>query len=358
MASSLAAGRAVLAGFFDWWLGELGGLVPQRLRPAGRAERAALVLWTDGSLARLLTTTGGEKVLVEAAVEADGEALLGQALRRRRRRRARSVTVRLAAPLGLRRILDLPLAAEGDLDQALRFEVDRITPFKANEVLFTYRVAHVDRAQRRLAVALDVVPRNPAEAALDLARRLGLEPERLELDGQPPAAGRPLDLLPRERDGGRSSRLNRLLLALLVVLTVAAVLVPLHKQRSTADELRGQVEAARQQAEKSIRLRDRLETMVAAADFVTTEKRTRPMVAEVLSELTRIIPDQAYVSQLQLQDGTLQLHGFAGTASDLIARLSKSPLFVQPQFRSPVTRDPRNQKERFHIGVQIAGDGP
>jgi general secretion pathway protein L len=356
MASSLAAGRAILTGFFDWWLGELGGLIPQRLRPAARAERAGLVLWTDGSLARLLSTTGGEKVLIEGALEAGGEALLGQALRKRRRR-GRSVTVRLAAPLGLRRTLDLPLAAEGDLDQALQFEVDRITPFKASEVLFAYRVDRVDRAERRLAVALDVVPRAPADAALDLARRLQLEPERLELEGQP-VSGRPLDLLPRKRDGGRSSRLNRLLLALLAVLAVAAVLVPLHKQRSTADELRQQVEAARQQAEKSIRLRDRLETMMAAANFVATEKRDRPMVGEVLSELTRVIPDQAYVSQLQLQDGTLQLHGFANTASELISRLSRSPLFVQPQFRSPVTRDPRNQKERFHIGVQIAGDRP
>lgn len=359
MASTLAAGRAALAGFFAWWFGELRGLVPERLRTANRAERAGLVLWTDGARARLVTTAGGETVLAEAEVgDAAGEAPLAQALRKRRRRGGRRVRVRLAAALGLRRVLDLPLAAEADLDQALRFDLDRITPFKADEVLFAYRVTEVDRAQRRLSVVLDVVPRAAAEAALALARRLGLEPERLELDAPAGGSGRALDLLPREPQSGGSSRLNRLLLALLIALAVATVLVPLHKQRQTAEELERQVSDASQQAEKSIRLRERLETMLAAAEFVTTEKRSRPMVAEVLAELTRVIPDQAYVSQLQLRDGTLQLHGFAGTASDLIARLSQSSLFVRPQFRSPVTRDPRNQQERFHIGVEIAGEGP
>ena len=62
--------------------------------------------------------------------------------------------------------------------------------------------------------------------------------------------------------------------------------------------------------------------------------------------------------QLNLRDGTLQLYGFARTASELIGLLEQSSLFRTPQFRSPVTQDPRLGEERFHLSVDISqGDG-
>ena len=77
------------------------------------------------------------------------------------------------------------------------------------------------------------------------------------------------------------------------------------------------------------------------------------MVTEVLSELTRLVPDQAHIVQLELRDGTVQLHGYAATASELISLLDESRLFKTPQFRSPVTQDPRSGSERFHLSVEL-----
>jgi general secretion pathway protein L len=77
----------------------------------------------------------------------------------------------------------------------------------------------------------------------------------------------------------------------------------------------------------------------------------------VLAELTRLVPDQAYLAQLLLQDGEVQLHGSAATASDLIGLLDHSALFRAPQFRSPVTRDGRDGAERFHLSVELAQGG-
>jgi general secretion pathway protein L len=71
--------------------------------------------------------------------------------------------------------------------------------------------------------------------------------------------------------------------------------------------------------------------------------------------LTRLVPDQAYLIQFDLRDQTVELHGFASTASELIGLLEQSPLFKAPQFRSPVTQDPRSGTERFHISVELTG---
>ena len=356
MASALAQGRDLIHGFFGWWLGELAGMVPKRLRAAASGERPRLVLVVEADRARLLSTAGGgEQLLGEAPLDGEDPALrLGAALRQAGR--SRRAVVRLGRGLGLRKSLDLPLAAQTDLNQALRFDMDRITPFRADEVLFAWRVLRVDQERRRLQVELQLAPGQRADQALELATGLGLQPQRLELD-EGEHGGSRLDLMPRASGRAGASRLNRLLLLLVAALALAAVLIPLHEQRQRAAALEAEVAAARGAAEKSMQLRQTLETLSAAGNFVVRQKVASPMVAEIVAELSRVIPDQAHVVQLDLHDGGLQLHGFADQASDLIALLDESPLFHAPQFRSPVVRDPRTDKERFQIALQLAGEG-
>ena len=100
-------------------------------------------------------------------------------------------------------------------------------------------------------------------------------------------------------------------------------------------------------------MRDRLGVLTKSAEFLVADKTGHPLVVEVLDELTRVVPDQAYLVQLQLRDQTVELHGFASTASDLIGVLEQSPLFNAPQFRAPVTQDRRSGAERFHISAEL-----
>ena len=69
--------------------------------------------------------------------------------------------------------------------------------------------------------------------------------------------------------------------------------------------------------------------------------------------LARLVPDQAHI---QLEPA--RRHGtaarYAATASELIGLLDESQLFKTPQFRSPVTQDPRSGSERFHLSVELA----
>jgi len=116
------------------------------------------------------------------------------------------------------------------------------------------------------------------------------------------------------------------------------------------------VAAARAEAEESLALRARLDQLTESSRFLVAEKTRRPMVAEVLAELTRLVPDQAHIVQLDLRDRSIQLHGYATTASDLIGLLDQSELFRTPQFRSPVTQDPSSGTERFHLSVELAAE--
>lgn len=304
----------------------------------------------DADEARLLDATGGQPS--EVARVPIGRPLEQEVRERVRRFRKRRTILRLGPVHGLSRTLDLPLAARSDIDQMLRFEMDRLTPFRSEEVYFAHHIIREDLENRKLEVELQLAPRERVDRALELADGLGLAVQRVELEAVP--TGSALNLMPVAADeGGGSSALNRLLLLILIGLSALAVWLPLERRRSEAEALQRQVEAARAEAEVSLALREELDGMVRASRFVIDRKTAQPRLVEILAELTRIVPDDAYVQQFYLREGTVQIFGVAAAASDLIGALATSEIFRSPQFRSPVTREPGSGLERFQISVEV-----
>ena len=76
------------------------------------------------------------------------------------------------------------------------------------------------------------------------------------------------------------------------------------------------------------------------------------LILDVLRELTETIPETAWLTEFRLTDKGIQLSGYAQSASELIPFLELSPLFEDVVFLSASTRDPRQGKERFHIGLK------
>ncbi len=345
-----------LAALWSWWLTELTGMVPRRLKRVGRRERREVVLLLNPDETVVLERTGHRARMI-GAVHADPTAQREPlaALLHRVNPGRKPVTICLSGELGLRKIINLPLAARDDLDQLLRFEMDRLTPFRADEVYFAQRIIDTDTANRRIAVELAVAPKSVVEHALQTAQTVGATAARLELGVARQGGEEPLNLLPHESgDGTSRRRLIRALMLIALFLAVVAVAIPLQRQRTKLAALTDQVAATKVEAEESYALRAQLDQLTQTGYFLLTEKGRRPMATEVLAELTRLVPDQAHLAQLILQDGELQLHGSAATASDLISRLDQSPLFRAPQFRSPVTQDGDDGREYFHVSVELA----
>jgi general secretion pathway protein L len=354
MTSLMALLRSSVDAFMGWWLQELAGLIPRHLRQPGRRERRGPVLIFGRQQSVVLErAAAGERAVGSVNTDAPDHNQRLSDLLKRAKHRGRPVTVRLNDELGLRKVLDVPLAAKDDLDQMLRFEMDRLTPFRADEVYFAHRVVGTDARNRRLSVELQLAPTREIERVLDVARSFGVVPASVELASGAAGAGT-LNLLPGGSGHGTPQRrLSRVLALLALILAVSAVAIPLQRQRATVAKLEAEVIAARAEAEESLAMRDRLGQLTRNAQFLVAGKTRRPLIVQVLDELTRLLPDQAYLTQFELRDQTIELHGFAVTASDLIAVLERSPLFEAPQFRSPVTQDRRSGAERFHVSVEL-----
>ena len=81
---------------------------------------------------------------------------------------------------------------------------------------------------------------------------------------------------------------------------------------------------------------------------------------KLLEELTRIIPEDSFLTEFYYKAGEkkISLTGFAASASKLVPLLEESPLFESVKFTSPITSDKRTGKERFRLEMNISSGAP
>jgi general secretion pathway protein L len=274
---------------------------------------------------------------------------------------AAGAPVRLTLPASqcLRRSVDLPKAARNDLRAALGFDMDRLTPFAAESVYFDHRLLEQPAASNKIRVQLVVVPRATVDRALQTVERAGLRAEVVDVAGLQERDGEGWNFLPgaeapRTRAGAAVPAALAVMVALLLA---AAVYVPIHKDRVVLAHLKEQVTAAKQQAEASRELQDRVDRVGEQARFIFEKRLERPLFIQVVDELTRALPDDTWLFRMRYTGGEAQVFGNSDAASPLIAVIEDSPMFVNARFRAPVTRERLSDAERFLIGFDVQGAG-
>ncbi len=105
------------------------------------------------------------------------------------------------------------------------------------------------------------------------------------------------------------------------------------------------VEALRREETELNRLRKEIA-------FFSDLKQRRGVVMRVLDELSRMVPTNAYVSNLRLRENNLELQGTAESASNLIPLLERSPIFENVAFNAPSSKG-RDGRETFSIKADI-----
>jgi len=345
--------RGMLREFFTWWGEQLADLLPQELRRSALGASDALVITPIGFLGQ-----GVEAVAVDQR-RSGRETPLGHfslgAIGLGELPRAANLTtvLRLAEADVLGKTLTLPLAAERELDQVLAFEMDRETPFKGDELYWNHRVTAADRQNGRLTVRLSLVPKAKLDPLLTDLGAVGVRPTRIEIAEGPDKGF----YLPLNGDGNRahhpSSRLIWPAAACCAVLAIAAVVTPFARQALTLASLDRQVAAARAEALEADNLRREIERLSGSAGFIESErdKAGRPLV--VLAAATRILPDDTYLTEMELRQRKVTLSGRSAGAARLIGALASDAEFRNPGFSAPVTRLEALRAELFTINAEV-----
>jgi general secretion pathway protein L len=327
--------------FAAWWTSEVAAMLPRR-------QGWRLIVDFDGQLASFALRQGArEQRLAEFdfLIDAAPPPVDAGALRKACRGHVQNIAVRVASQHVLRRVLTMPLAAEKNLHAVLGFEMDRYTPFKSNLVYYDFIV--LGRDERGVQVALSVVPRKLVDPLLEVLRRGGLEARALE-------AGEGTNLLPaRQRSTGTPGHglANKALAGCAALLLVVAVALPLWQKMQAIARLEGELEAARKEAQSAEQARKALEQLATEESALIQRRGERPAAIQIVQELTRLLPEDAWLNQLELAGPRVKIRGESSNASELVSLLEKSGVFKGATFDGSVTRDARSERERFVVSA-------
>lgn len=348
---------SVISRFFAWWFGELHSLLPGGLRRRFSDSADQLQVFLSERGARFSHGQGAVGTdLGQVAFEPDNpqkERNAVQRLLRRGKAAGQGATVLLDDSKVLRPTVELPRAAEENLNEVLAFEMDRNTPFKADEVYFDHRVHENDKEPHRITVDLVVALRSEVEQALRVVRAWGVQPNRISVAaGQ---AGSLFDLMPdseRRPEGRLLKRLSGALAVAFCVLVAIALYLPLQHKQERLAEVRERLDVVRKEALAAGELQERIEAMSQRDSYVVDRKHEAPPVVTLIHDVTRMMPDDTWLIHFAWRKGELRLAGYSGQPTTLIRVLEESAMLSEVSFASPVTLDPRLGLERFNISAR------
>ncbi|MBS0213053.1 MAG: PilN domain-containing protein [Proteobacteria bacterium] len=374
LGAPLAQARGRYAGsglqqFLGWWGGELATLLPASWR-ALFAQARARVLYVPTAEGLELRVEEGDRAIdigtFAREAQTDDERDRREELRSRidarlgERRVERPRWLLLPAGQVLRRKITLPAAASDRLRAVVGFELDRQTPFRADQVTYDCRVLAVDAVNKTAQVELVVLPKDRLEAAL---AALGPLAEGLSGVDACDAGGVPLrcNLLPAERRRPPDHRRLWLHLGLAAIALVALGFAfgrILDNRRDEVTRLHAQVEQRHAQARKVTALIGQLKDAAEGANFLAAHRAAQPPMLAVLADVSSRLPDTTFLERFSQQDNQIFLTGLSTDAASLVAKLQDSPLLRSPALAGSVQPDAASKRDRFTLNATLVSAAP
>jgi general secretion pathway protein L len=329
----------MLASLFSWWLARIIELLPIALTNAAARSRDGIVVDAtgDGSVTVSLRRGGNFSPIG-----------LGAAARQAGRR---PVLVRPPAGSVLVKNHLVPTIPPRQMAQLLRYELGRITPFAAEDLFWRWD-GHTRPSNRtRTDVTLTMVPRKALAPGLATLAGVGLKADFIEIG----PAERPSLLLVGDavhRTSG--TRFIQMLAYGCAGLAVVAVVLPLGLQAAALYSTNGAIAELQPSIDQVETLRRNIAAGDAGRDILIQETQRTGDVLQTLAAVTRIMPDDTYLTDFSLRERQMTLSGRSASAPRLITGLSADPAIRNTAFAAPVTRIEGATADVFSIKAEVA----
>ena len=342
--------------FLSWWKQQLWECIPEGWRAKTiQARRPAMwapatdQVWAPGASA-LVSQTFTRSALAQ---------------------RGGSVALVAGVANGFRRVVELPIAVAGRLQQVLGFELDRLTPLRASDLYYDFRVLDRSAAAGNCRVEVVAVPRARVAPWLADAQQKNLEVTRLIL--APADIDSSLNLLTTSQTEAevpsRYRWVNTALIALCVLLAIALAAFPLWQMRQQVLDLQPVETTAKTDAEAASVLQRQLEKQIGEYNLPLARKHGSPLVVQIIDDLTKRLPDDTWAQSFEIKTVPNQkepkeklreviVQGETGSGGKILQLFQESPLLKDPVFKATMTRVAPNA-ERFHVsGELVAAELP
>lgn len=295
---------------------------------------------------RLLKPDGADKVLCRVRNE----------WRAGRSKLAAIRAVELPNDMLLVRTLVLPSLAEEDLRRVVAGEVAKLSPFPAANTAYGFQSTGIDGG--RLRVTCAVAAKDQIQAYL--RARLASAAKHLPEVWAPGESGLLLEGFGEGRRARRLRAFRALFVGLLLsgaVLCAAILATPAMQVRLRAIEAVHAYERLSQVSAPQVRLR---EDFQHSAGKLEEAVRLRAMPVEplmLIEDLSKLLSDEEWVSELRIQGNTVRMTGEAANASKLLQTLGEQPGFREVKALGTSVKIGNRETFSFEFKVDAAAGG-
>jgi len=146
-----------------------------------------------------------------------------------------------------------------------------------------------------------------------------------------------------------------ILAAILILLWVIYIFSPLSVEEKRLKEIDRQIMMRKEEIKKVEKVKKEADTLTSEISTIDDFKTAKPMTLTIIKELTTILPKNTWLTRLRITETTVELEGYATSATELVPILEASKYFVKAEFASPTFRDARLNSDRFSIRMDIEG---
>jgi general secretion pathway protein L len=353
--------RSGLEAFVRWWSAELWACLPARWQDRLRHRNLHFLATVNDDRKRVVIVERNNASPSRAfalAPESKQDAASLAGLQRAIRKQGARLDLLVPEETIARRRMKVPLAAKDNLREALKTELDRFTRFEHSEVYFDHSVVETDHDAKTITIDAAIVPRTEVDGIAAALRAAGLKPSGAHLWRE---SAKSPDATFFSAPTGRSAKSARAITValgvLVVALDVAAAYVPLWLKIDALSDLQARIEIIKPKVEHALLLERTLTELRGKDAYLVGLKNQTPSVSEVVGELAHVLPESAWLEQLQVGEGRVQLEGFTTAPNELIAPLEQSLMLSDVRFEWPVTVDATAAADRFDISARIERSG-
>lgn len=253
------------------------------------------------------------------------------------------------------RPLELPRRALEFLEGIIRAQIDRLTPWTPAEAAFGWQPSTINTLGDRIEVMVAATARNKiapfisalSAAGADSVRILASMPNENENSLAIPVLAQKASAL------ADLAQIRRWLVTLAVGGSALASLAILANGTLGAmlearrDDLTSAISAAH------AALKPGGGGIGEAVKELERRKHEIPSSALVIEALSRILPDDTYLTELRILGDKVQIIGLTQDAPALIRIIEQNAHFSKATFFAPTTRTASEQSEHFHIEAHI-----
>jgi general secretion pathway protein L len=271
------------------------------------------------------------------------------------------VDIVLPAEELLVRTLDpLPAQSTPYLDGIVRHQLERLTPWRASDVLYSYQAAPAGPEDSRLIVTIAATARALHQRRLE--HLAVLQPRNLRLVYPAALEGRDvaIEVTGTKGSAQRQQYMRRTIgwaaAALGTVSVLAILLLTLAWQRteSTLEAAEREVADLRAKLAATGPLVSRGDR---EAEAVVDRRLNTPYAVLALDALAQSLPEDTWLSDFRVAEGHVRMTGVSRAVSRLVPLLEASPAFAEATFFAPTTRLPNSQGDRFHLDAKLVPPG-